>query len=304
MAGFLFLVYFKRWNHLILFGMTALLVCSIYTVHLWSETALNTYIYQIQHWPTHQEVFGEKIEGGIMGIVWNNFIRVLGEHKRYFWDQDVWGLSALFLISLIGRFKFLYTKHKPLLVYTLLLMFLTGLITSSHEARYLVYLMPFMILISALVIVSIKKHQTWSMKSILQALILIIFVGQFFLAGWAYKEIFRLNYDHSEKHSQILSKVDEGANILGPWELIYNEIDRYNIHSFKTYEYIEDQQNTVLSQLDILRMADERFGMDYIILDQKRKKAKDSWFGGWEITENPYYKSIYTNTDYLILKRQ
>ncbi len=300
-AGFLYMLYFRQWKGLVLFSIAATLTCSVYSLGLWSAEALATYRYQMQNWPTHQSTFGEKVQGGFLGIVGNTLVRLLNEHKRYFWDLDVAGGSGLFLVALVSRFRFLLKEHKNLLIYTLILMGSIGLLTSSHGPRYLVYLMPFMVLITAVVIQSILLEK----KTVLKALLLVCFAVQMAFAGLAFRKIAHNSEDHVAIHGELLAQVDQNARVLGPWEMIYNEIDHYSIFSYKTYEYIEDQEKRKLSQLELLELAAIRFDIDYIILDEKRKRSRDfPWFKNWQIEDNPYYQRHKEFNDYLILKRR
>lgn len=300
-TGFLFLAYFRRWKALSLFSLVAGSTCLIYSVGLWDPGALETYRYQMQNWPTHQSTFGEKIQGGIFGIIANNLLKVLNEHQRYFWDLDVSGISALFLVALISRFKYLWAQHRHLMVYTLLLMLSIALLTSSHGPRYLVYLMPYMIVLSALVINSVKEDT----HAIIKALLIFCFTAEIVFAGLAFTKVFSSKRDHARVHAELLAEVDQNSRILGPWEMIYNEIDHHAIFSYKTYEYIEDQEKRKLSQLELLEMASATFDIDYIIVDEKRKISKDfPWFKNWDIEENPYYGKLKAFDGYLILKRK
>ncbi|WP_185153430.1 hypothetical protein, partial [Fulvivirga lutimaris] len=74
--------------------------------------------------------------------------------------------------------------------------------------------------------------------------------------------------------------------------------------SFKTYEYIEDQNRKRLSQLEVLELAHDKYLIDYIIVNTIRKHDKEfPWFRNWEVEQNPFYKEIERNEYYLILKR-
>ncbi|MBL3656877.1 hypothetical protein JL102_12090 [Fulvivirga sp. 2943] len=301
-VGFFFLLFNKKWNLLIYYTLVCSGVCLLYTHELWNQTNLETFLYQLKHWPTHQETFGEKVDGGILMAIWNNILRVLNEHKRYFWDQDVWGISALFLVTLISQFKHLWNNYKSLTIYTLLLMFFLAVLSSSHGARYLVYLMPFMSVIIGLGV--FRVIQTPELK-IIKWVYLLIFLVQMVFVGMTYGSIFEKNYNHVKEHHRYLSKVEKGSRVLGPWEFVYNEIDEYEIFSFKTYEYIEDREHIELTQRQLLEKAALDFEMDYIILNKERKNSKEfPWFKNWNIVPNPYFEEVFRDENYLILKRQ
>ncbi|MBL6446561.1 glycosyltransferase family 39 protein [Fulvivirga sp. 29W222] len=298
-AGFLFLLFFRQWKGLVIYSVTTGLVCSIYSIGLWDMDSIETYKYQMQHWPTHQDSFGEKIEGGIFGIIWNNIARLLNEHKRYFWDQDVWGVSGLFILALITRFRLLKQQYYRLLAYTIILIITVGVFTSGHSPRYLVYLMPFMVMITGLVIYHLRDSKSVVVKTALT----IAVVAHFVFAGMSFVKIYGKNSDFVASHEQLLARLEPCSRILAPWEFIYNGIGDYEICSFKTYEYIEDQEKRKLSQKELMTIAAE-FGMDYIVVDTKRKNDKNfPWFKEWEITKSPYYKEYFRTEEYLVLKK-
>ena len=157
-----------------------------------------------------------------------------------------------------------------------------------------------MILVSALVIHSAKEDS----PAVLRALLLLCFIAEIVFAGLTFAKIYDKKRDHVAIHTKLLTQVDKNSKILAPWEMIYNEIDHHSLFSFKTYEYIEDQEKRKLSQQELLELASTTFDIDYIIIGQKRKISKDfPWFKNWEISENPYYSKLKEFNGYLILKR-
>ncbi|TRX53716.1 hypothetical protein FNH22_20390 [Fulvivirga sp. M361] len=301
-SAFLFLVFYREWRGMFVFSMITVPICLIYSDGLWSNEAIETYMFQLRNWPTHQSTFGEKIDGGgILGTIGNNLLRLAGEHKRYFWDHDVWGISGLFLFSLIARFKYLKKQCPYLLTYTLILMLVLGVLSSSHSPRYLTYLMPFMIVIISMVIVSLKLETRKGFK----VFFLVGVTAQLVFASISFVTVFKRNRDHVLMHSEALSAIEKGTKVLGPWGMIYNNIDDYHIFSYKTYEYIEDMENRKLTQQELLQLAAERFDIDYIVIDHQRKIDKEfKWFRDWEIEENDYFEAYKAIEDYLVLKRK
>ena len=141
-------------------------------------------------------------------------------------------------------------------------------------------------------------------RIVVASLFTLMVIAQFAFASMAYSKIFKTNVDHVQKHEQTLANMEKGKNILAPWSMIYNQIDDYNFYSFKTYEYIEDQNKIKLSQEDLLELAHDKYLIDYIIVNTIRKRDKEfPWFKNWEVKPNSYFKEIERNEDYLILKR-
>ncbi|MTI38031.1 ArnT family glycosyltransferase, partial [Fulvivirga lutimaris] len=225
-AGFIYLLIQKQWKPLMLFAPVAFVVSMIYTVGLWSQESIEIYMFQLKNWPTHQDTFSSKVDGNVFNTIVGHIQRILGEHKRYFWDQDVWGISGLFIISMLVSFRRSKKNYPALMTYTLILLISIAVLTSSHSPRYLVALMPFMVITIALTIFSIKDLK-WKKKAV-TALFSLMVTAQIVFACMAYSKIFRTNVDHVRKHSQTLAKMEKGKNILAPWSMIYNQIDEYN----------------------------------------------------------------------------
>ncbi len=297
-AGFILLATHKKWKPLIYFTLPCFLVCMIYTEGLWAAGKLEQYLFELKNWPSHN--FSEKVDGGILNSIFNNIIGLLSEHKRYFWDQNVWVISGLFFLSLIGYFKKL-RKQTPFLVdYVLLLMLFLGLLGGGHAPRYLMYLFPFMALVIAAAIqFSVKEDKTW--KTIFLSSII---TAQIVLLALNYNTIFKSKFDHQKWNNKVLENIERGTNIIGPWHLIYNNLAQYQIFNFKTFEYQEEKMDEPFTQQEILQKLAQR-KIDYIILDKTMQHDKVfHWFNYWEIVDNPYFTAYRKTEDYLILKRK
>ena len=291
-AGGLFLIYQRKWFGLLLFTIIGLPTCLVYFYPLVMEETLEVWYYNIKNWPSHQF---EEIESESKLLL---FIKkILNEQKRYFWDETVAIGSVIFFLGLILKGKKLWNTHRQFLVYTILLVISLTLIGSHKAARYLMLILPFMAIISALALQYIAEEKKW--KSVTMAVVLI---AQFLAYVFTTYRIVDRNAPHVERHAKVLSNLPHGASVIGPWELIYNEIDNFKIYNFKTYEYLQEKREIPFSALEILEDLNKR-GVEYIILDQMMKEERRHWFKNWEVPENSYYHKMFQSDDYIIFKR-
>ncbi len=297
-AGFFILLLQKQWKPLITYTVVGIAICLIYTEGLWSEAGIEQYLYELKNWPSHG--FEEKVDGGIFYVIWNNVTGLLDEHKRYFWDQDIWLISGLFFLTLIFHLGYLFKAHKTLIQFTLMLMLLMGLVNGSHGPRYLVYLFPYMTLIIA---IGIKR--AWSKQWLAQQTsYLIVLCVQLAILTMAYVKIFNEKIDIDKYSDTVLGKIEAQAHVIGPWDLIYNNIADYHIYNFKTYEYLEEGMEKPFSQLELLKDLNNR-GVDYIVINKQLQSDNVMhWFKDWQIIKNEYYVIDKKSSEYLILKRK
>ncbi len=296
-AGFLLLLIHKQWKSLVLFSIPCFLTCLIYTEGLWFEVNFTEYVYELRNWPSHS--FKEKVDGGLISSVFSNIIGLLNEHKRYFWDQNVWIISGAFFISLMLYFKRIRRESPFLIDYVVLLMVLLGLLGGGHAPRYLMFIFPYMALICARAIqISSQKERKFNI-----VLYSIIIVGQLVFMVTKYDSIFNKKFDFQEWNNEVLANIEPNSSVIGPWHLIYNNINQYHIINYKTFEYREEKRPIKFSQLEVLEDVFNR-EVDFIILDEQMKKDKVMhWFESWKIVENPYYEEYKRSESYLILKR-
>ena len=116
------------------------------------------------------------------------------------------------------------------------------------------------------------------------------------------QDILGRSYDYKKEHKTILSQIeDSNSKILGPWELIFDEFENYNLYNYKTYEFTEDLENIKLSQTDLFKLANDIYKIDYIIL--QRDSKSEFWFKKNEFDANEYYSKMYENDRFVILER-
>ncbi len=299
-AGFVLLLYYRKYKALGLFSIITLCTCMLYTYDLWQGNNFQIFVYQIENWPTLK--LGQTyFDSSIINFITKKAVNLLNEHQRFFWGDKVMAFSAIFFFALIYKFKLLASKYRSLLIYTITLILALNL-TGSHIAeRFLIYYYPFMALIVAVAIISIYENVN---KYFAKIGFVLLTVCHFFLVGYSFMQIFKQQENSPAIHHEISELIgDPYAKVLAPDKFIINEIEKRPILSYHVWEYYEDISGSKLDQEKALMIA-SNLGTKYIILDNYIMNDEDKpWFKNGIIKVNPYFKKMMTFKNYIILKR-
>jgi len=293
-SGFLFLLLYKQYKGAAFYFVACAPIAFIYFIPLLNPENLKQWYFVIKNWPQHN--FAEPLEQSLIGSI---SYKILGEHKRYFWGGTTIVLSSFFFLSLILKGKYLLQKHRDLLVYTIIVMISLALLSSDKVPRYLMYLFPFMALITAISF-SEYKYSTNQYPKWLFVILLAIQVFFVFQRSW---EIFSRRRNLTAHNQHISSFIPAGANVLAPWPFVYNEISEYNIDNYDTYLYLGDFEEREIKQPEMFRKAYE-IDTEYIIVDAYTVKKYNYWFKDWEIEPEPFYEYVVDKKGLKILKRK
>ncbi len=299
-AGGILLLFNKKFKIIPLYGIIIFSISIIFFIDVFPDK-LDILIYQFKNYPTHN--FDDNyMSNSILNAVVLKILNLLNEHKRFFWSERVAITSFMFLFSLILFFKKLYKNHKSLIIYTISLIIALNVFGSHIAERYLIHYIPFMALIIAYGIVELKNRLKYHFVK-------IIFIISLFAAVYVtvlrYSIIYSWNKNYTEIHHKILNKIDDkNANILVPWQFIYNEIDAYNLISYKAFEYREDKLENKWTQEEFLQIAAKELNIEYIVTDAVvRRKSNVNWFKNKTIGDNPYFVEFFTYDEYIIFKK-
>ena len=307
LAAFVWLIVLKKYRALLPLCMGAGAAMLLYTYNLWSMEQFDLFLTQVQYWP-HQ-TFHKQLEGGPLGILGQFITKLFTEHKRYFRNENWFVFSALFWLSFVYSFRDLKRQKRPFFVYLIILMICLALFTSHKAPRYLIYIYPYMALVIA--------HAIWKINlqkaNLLKPLILFALVLQLAFVSEKFTRIFKKNGEFASYHHRMLGSVpDKSARILATWDVIFNEIDKFDLVTYFTYEFHIYNLGYVPSQIDLLKKIHQD-GVDYIIFDKvmldqfnlhyiDHLQFKKVFFKGI-LKENPYYKIYKQAPDFWVYER-
>lgn len=298
-TGFFFLLIFREFKALLFFTVSGAIVGGLYFIELLPPGNFDAFIYQLTNWPTvnHGENY---IGGGFFSIIEGRVMKLLSEHQRFFWGDKVIAFSVLFLIGLIFNFKALKAKDKEVLYYVLILIPALNIFGSHVAERYILFYYGPMAIISAIWIYDLQNRRS----AVLKTLTLLVVCLHLVFGAKMLFAVLENNYDTTGTHKAVLSSLkDPKAKILAPYAFIFNELPHYDLYAFKTYEYLQEDLSSPMSQEYFFSRANA-LGMDYIIIDSEQREAKYmKWIADGKVEPNRYYTVYAKRDDYLILGR-
>lgn len=296
-AGFLFLLVRKEFKGLIPYTLAGAVVGGIYFLELLPGNNFQLFIDQLTNWPTVNH--GENFMGtGPISLVVGRVVKLLSEHKRFFWSDRVMGFSIVFLLSLILSFKSLKKNHSDVLLFMLVLVLSLNVFGSHLAERYILFYYGPMAVISALGIFYLLENRTWK-----QGLIILSLLAHFAMSILMVVDIYKRSNDYPTLHSEILSHIEGvDSKILVPYEMIYDEFPNRDLYVYKTYEYLQEgMPDKSMSQEQLFEKADE-LGMDFIVINENLANDEGRWFYNWNIEKNGFFDVHYQDDKCLILK--
>jgi len=299
-AGFFLLLFNKKFRSSLLFAFITLVVSMLYTFDLWQADNYQVFRFQIENWPT-LKLGKTYLSSDIGDFLVRKILNLLNEHQRFFWSDKVAAFSLMFFIATLSRLNYLLKNHRNLLIYNILLIISLNL-TGSHIAeRFMIYYYPFMALLVAIVVLSIRGHK--GLMAVKTALVLV-FAANLVMVGIRFTDIFRQNKDYPAIHRQLSAVInDPGTKVLAPDRFVFNEIESRPILSYHAWEYYEDIHSLKLTQHEALKLAKE-LGAKYIILDKDIQSDENPIFRNGIINPNPFYEIYKEWEEYLILRRK
>lgn len=294
-SGFFTLLYYRKIKGVVLFSAVAIPVCLVYFAPLAQGDNFAIWAHNLQNWPSHS--FSDTVQKNIFQTL---FERIVNEQKRFFWDDQVAGISVMFILTLFFKGKHLWNTRRELLLYAIFQVTFLALLGSHKAPRYLMLNIPFMVLITGYGLHALVQSKQRVFKGIMILVLLVQFVLFFVRAV----KIIERNEAHIAKHEEILSHIPKGAKLIGPWELVYNGILDYRIYSYKSYEYLEERMPEPFTQEEFTEKV-ASLDIEYIVVDEEMKDSEVfHWFNGWKVEENGLYEKYYNGGKYLILKKK
>jgi hypothetical protein len=305
-AGFIFLLAYKRFIPAILFGLGALAGTLPYFYDLNSAYGWELWWYQLSQSPALDSL--PEVHPLLQPLV-----NLLNEHKRFFHDPKIAFFSLFMIYSIIFGFKWLKRHRQPMLLYTLLLALLLGL-TAMHKSRqYLLVYFPFLVIMISDVYLNYfnvernKELQTGWRSRKASGIMLVVLLLIFIATGFYYNLVYSLNKFSPKENSRIvreyITETPSKLNIVAPMTFIFNEIENFNrIQSEVCYVEMQKADPSIHGNGFLERT--KSFDIRYIILSDFYRKRL-GWDDPWK-TDLPTDFEIISKKDdkYLIIRRR
>lgn len=256
-SGFLYLLVYRKYKLLIPFMLSGGIIMSLYFIDLLPSGNMERFLAQMNNWPDQVSGNFQSKANVFIGVL----IKLSTEHQRFFWSDKVFAFSILFILSIILSFRYLKDNHKPLLIYTAMLILLLNLLGSQIAERYLLYYFPMMALIIALSILSLLKQRQF-FRLTLVTFVLLIQIG---LTAKHWLSIMKENSDFVTLNEELNNAIPvESKIILAPYPFIFNEISDKTF-TYHTLEYFEALQKKKLTGTEALVHC-AQLEIDHIII--------------------------------------
>jgi len=300
-AGFLLLLWNRKWQQSLAFGIFTLPTIAIYFYDFTPEFNLSFWLYQMKESPAY--------EAGTPGK--SVLLKLLNEHKRFFHSLQEASLSIPFIVTFALAYKYL-KSYKNLIRYTAILVIsLAVFAVHKTSTQYLLLYLPYMFILMGLAIKFIYDKNLWDQYSFkrvsyLRTILGINIVFLLYFGANIYYDILTTQKKQETNENQALADAyikenTASLNVIAPMTFMFNEIEDFNrIHSVMSYTEMQKTDSTIFRH-GFLQKA-HKYDIDYIFLqdDQidefglnnftKKDFAKDSF----EVLEN--------NQELLVLK--
>jgi len=235
----------------------------------------------------------------------------LMEHRRYFHSPKEIFLSLTLLSLFAFNFKGLQ-QHKKLFTYWLLLALSLSFISVHSTSKYLLLLMPWMVLIISKLSTSLPnpfiqdpRSQSLPSKKWPLYIVTLAFAGYVvFNLLWAV-QIANDKVDPYANRAFVETHIPgpvDSLNILAPMDLIFNEIEKFNrIQGDLSFADIQ-KSNPEFKGPKILEHA-MQLDLDYLIIKEEFREKFEIYPISEEARQKAGYETIESTPDFEILRR-
>jgi len=270
-SGFFYLIIYRKYRFLIPYLFSGGIIMFFYFIDLLPSGNIARFLAQINNWPDDVSGNFHSKTNFIIGV----FVKLSTEHQRFFWSDKVFAFSILFFLSVLMAFKHLKETHRPLLIYTAMLILFLNLLGSQIAERYLLYYFPMMALLIALSVLYFLKQRQFVRLTVVSIVLLV----QLGLTAKHWLSIMNENSDFVTVNEELHNAIPSDSEIiLAPYTFIYNEISD-KILTYHTLEYFEVLQKKQFTGADASAYC-AKLGIDHIIIDYfpSVDKKVDRWF--------------------------
>lgn len=292
-AGGLFLLFRFQWQAVISYGISAFLVASLFVIDI-----PGTYLGLLHELSQAPDVENTSFSPQRL------LMKMLTEHERFFHNAGLAVFSLTVLLCLVFTWKHQKKQHVDLLLFTVLLVFSLSILTHGKTHKYLLYYMPFMVLM-----ILNALHFLFSSQSKTKIIILSVFL----LSGTGisiadYVKEYSYFVDVKARNQALADKMEGGKTVLAHDGFVFGQVENFEVRSpiifFFTHKGFTE--NNLEDRLEYLTFAYDE-GYDYVAIDMILERK--------EIREFIHYKSLtvsdtlagfvleYKNADYLVFKR-
>ncbi len=292
-AGFVFLLWHKQYKAWFLYCVMAGFVSLFIFADDISSQFLSHFLQALNDSPDTTSA----------EFVWYGpILKIINEHQRFFHSPIEISLTVTLIAGLVLFNKLTKQQIKPLLQYTLILIIALGSLTHGKTAKYLLLIVPFMVLIISHFVLKINELNAWK-RNIFTGVLILYFVVQ----GIFISQQFYPHHNVKQYGVAILENIPKSSKVLGNSNLVFAGVGEYHLHADLTFEFIADQQNIKKNIINYLDFANKQ-GEHYVVFTKMYTRPK-YWNELMELQLKPnsnianIYNVFYISADVVILKQ-
>ncbi len=225
MAGGLLLVIHKNYRLAVWFGLGSVIGFLPYFYQLTSLEQFRHYLYALKHDPAVSED-DRNVTGMLKKLVF--------EYHRFTHHSYEFTYLILFIITITSNWKQISQnqQHKNLLWYLLFLTIFMALITTGSKTSYLLYSMPYVLLIMA-----VYFRHILNIKKVAPVFLTVLLVYTLANLDRDRGVFIDRHYDSPAVYAKIVNKyhIQPGTPVFAPVTFIFNEIGKLKIQSYLAY---------------------------------------------------------------------
>lgn len=292
-AGGLFLLFRFQWKAVLAYGLSAFAVASLFVIDI-----PGSYLGLL-----HELAQAPDVENSSFSVQ-RLLVKVLSEHERFFHNAGLAVLSMTTLLSLILTWKHQKKQNTDLLIYTGLLVLSLSLLTHGKTPKYLLFYIPFMVLIILQAIDYLFSVQNKTK---------IFVISIFLLAGAGislgdYIKDYPYFVDVQSRNQVMASQMEKGSTVLAHNGFVFGQIENFEIRSPIIFFFTKNgfSKNELEDRIEYLTFANEN-GYDYVAIDNllERKEIRE-FIRAEQLNTGDTLSGFlltYKSPDFLIFKR-
>lgn len=261
-AGGLFLLFRFQWKAVLAYSLSAFLMASLFVLDI-----PGNYLGLL-----HELSQAPDVENSNFSLL-RLLMKVLTEHQRFFHNIGLAIFTMATLLSLVFSWKQQRKQNAELLIFTGLLVLSLSLITHGKTPKYLLFYMPFMVLI---ILHSLQYLLAVQSKN------KILVISVFLLAGAGisivdYVKDYPFFVDVKACNQAMAEKMETGKTVLVHNGFVFGQLETFELRSPIVFFFKHNgfDENELEDRLEYLNFANEK-GYDYVAIDMilERKEVR------------------------------
>lgn len=257
MAGMVVLLLERQYRYALFYCFAALAVGSLYSLDIIGNP----------------DLFREQLRNDfVVGPSGSPLLKVIEEHERYFRTPEIFGISALWVLSLAPGFREKTARHRTLYRYLLFLVVVLGAVGKSLTVKYAIPVLPFFALSIGITFSMLLRAGDAPGRAMRWLLVSVVAIHIGYGFWYAEKTAMTGKVDLAANHAIIARSMTKGAKVLAPARFIFDEIGRYEIRDLFAARYLITKRDHRPFNLTSLCEYAQEGGFDYILLDEEYRR--------------------------------